>query len=301
MAKRFKIPKTIHYCFGLRADFGGMPWGLSHYACVRSAIERIRPERVLLYYEHEPTGEWWDLTRPLLDLVHIRAPREIFGNVVEHPAHRADVVRLERLLDEGGIYLDADVLVHRSFDDLLSQSVVMGAEGRDSSWGVANAVILAEPGAAFLRRWYETYRSFRGAPGRYWNEHSVVIPSQLAQRHPDEIRILPYDAFYWPLWSEAHLRWMFESARPIETLPHAYANHLWEQKAKRYLLGLTPGEVRARDTNFHSWVQPFVAGLPDEFGADAAEPPERKMGLGEIMLGPPRMQARRMLRLLKGA
>jgi mannosyltransferase OCH1-like enzyme len=66
--------------------------------------------------------------------------------------HRADIVRLERLLEVGGIYLDADVLVHRDFDDLLHHSTVLGKEGVKPQYGLCNAVILSRPEAPFLRR-----------------------------------------------------------------------------------------------------------------------------------------------------
>ena len=113
------IPKVLHYCFGMSRDFGRKPWSLVHYVCLRSAVERLRPEKVLLYFEYEPTGPWWKLSRELVTLVPVKAPRRIFGNPVIHSAHRSDIVRLERLLEIGGIYLDADVFVHRDFDDLL--------------------------------------------------------------------------------------------------------------------------------------------------------------------------------------
>jgi hypothetical protein len=43
-----RIPKILHYVFGMDYDFGGKPWSLVHHVCLRSAIERIKPERVLL-------------------------------------------------------------------------------------------------------------------------------------------------------------------------------------------------------------------------------------------------------------
>src|ERR1700733_2560707 len=114
-----RIPKTLFYCFGFDATFGGKPWSLVHYVCVRSAIDPLRPQAVFVYYDHEPKGVWWEETLKLVQAVKIRAPREIFGNRLAHAAHRSDVVRLELLLRHGGIYLDADVLVHRGFDELL--------------------------------------------------------------------------------------------------------------------------------------------------------------------------------------
>lgn len=293
-----RIPKILHYCFGFKENFGGKPWGLSHYACLKSAVERIKPDVTYMYYEYEPSGPWWDVTLPLITPVKMKAPREIFGNPVDHPAHRADVVRLEKLIEYGGIYLDADVLVQRSFDDLLENSVVMGAEGKGAGWGVANAVIAAEPGAPFLTRWYEEYRTFRGQGRKHWNEHSVKLPLKLAKEHPEEITILPYTAFFWPLWTETHIRWIFESNKPI-SLDNTYANHLWEQKAGLYIQGLTPGEVRRVDTNFNKWVRPLVADLPDDYGGGPAEPVVRRTPPLAIVGGLAMMYARQAKRSLE--
>src|SRR5262249_28035040 len=46
-----------------------------------------------------------------------------------------------------------------------------------------------------------------------------------------------------------------------------YANHLWESFSwADYLRYLTPARVRRIDSNFHSWVRPLIADLPDDFG-----------------------------------
>jgi hypothetical protein len=249
----------------MKADFGGKPWSLMHYVCVASAIRHLKPEAVHFYYEYEPSGPWWDLTKPLVTPVKIEAPREIFGRPVSHPAHRAGVVRLQKLIEHGGIYLDADALVQRSFDDLLENSVVLGREGSDTTDpAMADAIILAEREAPFLKRWLNEYRWFRGDEG-YWGEHAVLVPARLAREHPEEITVLPSTAFFWPLWSEGHMQWMFDSADPIPTTD-VYANHLWESFAWPYVSRLTPGKVRARDTNFNRWARPYLEGLPDDFG-----------------------------------
>jgi hypothetical protein len=256
----------LHYCFGFDPNFGGKPWSLVHYVCVKSAIERIKPTEAYIYYEYEPTGVWWQETRKLLNPVKITAPREIFGNPLMHVAHRADLVRLEVLIRHGGIYLDADVLVHQGFDDLLDQSVLMGEEGVNAQWGLANAVILAEPCAEFLKRWHAEFRRFRsrGEDG-YWSELSNQIPLGLSKLHPNEITVLPRTAFFWPLWTPEHLKLIYG---PPSVERSTLANHLWESKAwEPYLEHLTPGKVRRIDSNFHYWARPFVAEFADEYGA----------------------------------
>jgi hypothetical protein len=181
-----RIPKILHYVFGMASDFGGKPWSLVHYVCLKSAITRIAPDQIFLYYEYEPTGAWWDLSCDLVTAVKITAPQSIFGNPLTHVAHRADIVRLQTLIECGGIYLDADVFVHRSFDDLRNEQAVLGEEGSD---GLANAVILAEQKSTFLRRWLEQYRTFQGGPPgtKLWNLHSVHLPKKLALTYPAEV------------------------------------------------------------------------------------------------------------------
>lgn len=250
-------------------DFGGKPWSLVHYACLRSAVERIRPRDVFFYCEYEPTGPWWELSRPMVTVKRMDAPRAVFGNPLQHGAHRADVIRLEKLLSLGGIYLDADVFVHRSFDPLLGNATVLGEERvAGNVVGLCNAVILAEAGAPFLSRWYSEYRSFRSeGHDSFWDEHSVVIPYQLSKKHPDEVTVLPHYAFFWPTFMEDDITRVFDSSEPID-ISLAYANHLWESPAwNRYLEYLTPKQVRSVRSNFHDWARPMVEGLPDDFGA----------------------------------
>jgi hypothetical protein len=53
-------------------------------------------------------------------------------------------------------------------------------------------------------------------------------------------------------------------------MTNAYATHLWESLAwEPYLEDLTPGQVRAVDTNFHYWARPMLETLPDNYGRSA--------------------------------
>jgi hypothetical protein len=201
-----------------------------------------------------------------------KAPREIFGNPLLHAAHRADVVRLVSLLSLGGIYLDADVFVHRPFDQLLANPAVLGEERVEGAIvGLCNAVILAETGAPFIEKWRAEYKWFRSkGHDEYWDEHSVKVPYGLAQRFPSEITVLPYSAFFWPTFRTSDLALIFESPQGLD-LSAAYATHLWESPAwSRYLEHLTPSRVRAVQSNFHDWARPMMEGLPDSYGAPTA-------------------------------
>ena len=93
-----RIPRVVHFIFGLSADFGGKPFGLVHHVVIKAAIHAIKPDVVYFHHAHEPRGEWWDQTRPLLALRRVKPPNSIFGKPVRRFAHQADVLRLELLL-----------------------------------------------------------------------------------------------------------------------------------------------------------------------------------------------------------
>ncbi|MGO4704442.1 glycosyltransferase family 32 protein [Microvirga sp. 2MCAF38] len=257
-----RIPRHLHFCFGLDPTYGGRPWSFIHYLCVSSALAHIKPDHASIYVEYEPSGVWWELTLQKIRCEKIEAPREIFGNPLLHYAHRADVVRLEKLLQHGGIYLDVDVFVHRDFDDLLNHSAVLGEEEVNGYRGLCNGVILAERGAEFLRRWYEEYRWFRSkGQDEYWAEHSVLVPYQLMQSIPAQIKVMPPDAFHWPTWSNEDLELIF-GAPTVRNVRGQYANHLWEALSfDRYLKHITPDTVRRGGSSFDRWAIPYVDEL----------------------------------------
>lgn len=122
-----RIPKIVHFVYGLKDPEPQLD--LIQYLSIKSAYEVIKPEKIIFHYHYMPTGEWFDLIRPLLTLRQVDIPTKIFGNRVDHYAHRADVVRLEALKEFGGIYLDLDVIMLKSLDHLLDEQFAMGQEG----------------------------------------------------------------------------------------------------------------------------------------------------------------------------
>lgn len=279
------IPNILHFIFGMAPDFGGKPFSLVHYLAIKSAVELNRPDAAWMHYEYEPEGEWWDRARPLLRLNQVKAPGEIFGNRLHHVAHQADVVRLEVLKNTGGVYLDLDTISVKPVRDLLGNSFVIGQEMRapfvprntrqkikhairkrvglekkkpEQATGLCNAVLLSEKDGAFVTWWLDSYQSFRSkGRDRYWNEHSVRVPEQLAVRNPDQVTILEPQAFHYPLYNEAGLRAMFEENH---LFPRAYLHHLWESFSwDRYLAGLDPNDLKQRDTTYSRLARPFLS------------------------------------------
>jgi len=245
-------PNEFHLIFGLRPDFGGKPFALIHYLTVVSCYYVNKPNRINFYYMHEPTGIWWERAKPYLTLIPIQPPKEIFGNPIFHHAHMADVLRLQILLEKGGIYIDMDVLCLRPFKHLQDFDMVLGEE---FGVGLCNAVILAKPGAEFLQRWLAAYKSFSHDD---WNSHSVRLPRQLADEMPEHIHVVNHRKFFWPMYWREHLLEFF--LRPGSSFSkESYCVHLWESITWHFHLGqLTPDQIWELNSEFCLLARPYI-------------------------------------------
>lgn len=222
-------------------DFGGKPWSWFHHMAVVLAATVNGHPPLLFWHEHEPSGQWWDASRPYLTLQKIAAPTEIFGRPLVHPAHRADVVRLQVLLDHGGTYIDSDVWCLKPFADLEHVGWWMGRQGR--SYGLCNATMGGHAQAAFARAWLDSYATFRSrGHDRHWDEHSVRLPLRLARKHRDLVTVFPDDWFFAPLWGEiADVFKPTTDRGPL--LGNSYSVHLWESASWGWLAPMGPDGI----------------------------------------------------------
>jgi len=250
-----RVPNIIHFCYGFRPN---APFGLLEYLAVRSARDVNAPDAIYFHCGHEPSGPWWERVEPMVTVIRIKPPTEVFGRPLCHHAHQTDFCRLEVLIRYGGIYLDSDTLCLRPFGDLRRHECVMARQG---DRGLCNAVILAMPMARFLVEWRETFRMFRSR-GRdvHWDEHAVRIPGRLA-REPglrDHIHVLDGKAFFYPTWHEMEA--LFESS-DRSLFAESYCVHLWSTATReRWLSRVTPEYVAASDSNFAFFARRHLEG-----------------------------------------
>lgn len=140
------IPKLIHYTW-----FSNEPFPETIQNCMDS-WHRIMPD-----YEFV----WWDAQR-------IKEIHSIWlDECLEHKkwAFAADIVRLYAVYHYGGIYLDTDCFIYRSFDDLLQESCFIGKEGSIHVEGQSTQMYLtshcfgAEKGNTFIGRCLSYYEN----------------------------------------------------------------------------------------------------------------------------------------------
>jgi hypothetical protein len=195
------IPRVFHFVYGLRPQLE--PFPLMHYLCLRSCLDVNAPERIDFHTLDLPWGPWWDLIRPWLNVRGVEPSRFIEG----HPAycgsaegrlisrnrlqyaHHADFIRLEILLEEGGVYADIDTLFVEPIPaGFFHESFVMAPEGfrvalddGTTMETLCNALMMSAPEAEFAQTWYE--RMFAVFDGT-WNRHSCLEAGLLARTTP---------------------------------------------------------------------------------------------------------------------
>lgn len=133
-----KIPKIIHYCW-----FGG-------------ELPPKMKENVLMWQRMMPSYKFICWNDSNFDTIINPYVAEAYDK--GKYAFVSDVARLYALYNIGGIYLDTDVEVLRSFDDLLDEDGFAGFEG---SGRVATCVIGSKKANILIEMWIESYKDRR--------------------------------------------------------------------------------------------------------------------------------------------
>ena len=129
------IPKIIHLCW-----LSGEPFPADIQACLDT------------WKEHLPDYEIWLWDTKRFDVNSTEWTKQAFDN--KKYAFAADYIRLYALYNYGGIYLDSDVIVYKSFDDLLHLPYFIG---NDQIRAFEAAVIGAEKGCAWIKDMLDSY------------------------------------------------------------------------------------------------------------------------------------------------
>lgn len=245
-----EIPNIFHFVF-----LGFTPFMYTHYLAVLTCLIVQRPTTLYLYTHHPPQSKWWEAIQkhPLFSIVKqetVELPRHIFGNPIEKYQHMADVIRLEKLIERGGVYLDLDVISFQNLDVIrqnplhIKKGCVMGIQTPNTKFmGLCNAVILARPQAPFLQRWYQEYKSFRKTR---WDYHSVKLPYVLSQLLPQQIQTLGSNFFFPISWEEPAF---MENTSLHRKVSSSYLVHIWHSEwSKTVLKNEGPWLLQKRST-----------------------------------------------------
>lgn len=275
-----RIPPVVHFVFGLKAQTE--PFHLLHYIAIESCRQVLQPETIYFHYLHLPYGVFWELARPHLTLVSVELSAEVLaadyrGGLVPEVyryAHHADFVRLDALIEHGGVYADIDTVFLRPFSEaLLAAPFVIGREGpvRDERSGelrpsLCNALMLAAPGSAFASTWRQR---MGGELNGTWSNHSGFLAESLSRELPDEVLVEPERSFFpVPSGSAEDLKRLFSPGELdlSESFTLHLWSHLWWHEWRRDFSRVSGADftiesIRARDTALNRLLRPYLPSL----------------------------------------
>lgn len=166
------IPKIIHYCW-----LSGDPYPEKEKVCMNSWEKYLSDYEFIL----------WDLKR--FDINSSDWVKQAYKN--KKYAFAADYIRLYALYNYGGIYLDTDVEVVKSFDELLSLPYFVGKEVNDY-WEllIELGAFGAEKGCTWVANCLDYYknRDFEYGFGKY---NTTVLPLIMNQILSKKFYLLP--------------------------------------------------------------------------------------------------------------
>ena len=240
------IPKIIHLCW-----LSGDPYPGMIKTCLRS-WKRVLPDYEVMLW-----------TRDNFDTEAVTYVREAVS--VRKWAPAADYIRLWALYNFGGIYMDSDVFVRKSFDDLLEYDVFSAVErftADPSNVGIQAAVLGSVPKHPFIAacmKYYEENPYFL-PDGSYANQ-KLTAPMWFAQaavpfgfKYSDERQLLENRGLILPSSDiPSSLINVPTSARAIHCCNgdwNIWAKRKFRQKAYRKLLPLLLLRLEGHDRVF---------------------------------------------------
>lgn len=185
------IPKIIHLCW-----LSGDEYPDSIRKCLDS------------WHEHLPDYDIWLWDTKRFDIHCTKWTEQAFAT--KKYAFAADYIRLYALYNYGGIYMDSDVVVYKSFNDLLQLPYFIG---EDAVHCFEPAIIGAEPHQEWIKVVLDRYEglefinpdgsyNMRGLPVVFHNRlasryqfRKVSMPLNVKDYQFDGLNIFPSDYF----------------------------------------------------------------------------------------------------------
>ena len=171
-----RAPNVVHFIYPHTERT--RPWSVINTLAVRLAMKHhdgpIKiwtndPSKIPLPENHEQTAR--------ILIVQVDLPTHLDGVEIYWPQYIADVMRLQILHEEGGIYMDTDMLLLKPLHEYLTDKLVLSWEvaSRES---ISNALMISPAKNAFIAEWLR--RMPEALQSYTWATGGVILPEQLS-------------------------------------------------------------------------------------------------------------------------
>lgn len=263
------IPKLLHFIY-LRKDKDSFHFMMSHYLSLKSNIEVLNPEKVILWTNDAPYERNWfkQILQEYGELIEIRDTpliSEFMGKEIPHISHQADILKAFIVRDFGGIYSDLDSIAINPFPEefyesnvpIMSPEVFEGKEV-----GLCMGYFMAPKGAEFFKLILDEYVDY--TPDCNWGEFAVIRPLRIWNSNRDLVKVIPGEMLEPIYLNYVDREELFHLDR-FDKVKDAYQLHLWENINKPTMKYLTPASIRENNSTYSQAVRNY---LPDNITFD---------------------------------
>ena len=216
-----KIPNIVHFVRLVQAEsttgVSEFELDFSRFVAVYSAYYHLKPDKIYIHTNAEVENLRYRLAKSTepqlqalarletLEFKHQDPPaKTTSGLEIEKLAHKSDFLRTSVLREHGGIYLDSDCYVLRSFDSL-RRSGFHAILGQQEDGTAGNAMMMTVPDSDLITAFDRLQDAvFDGE----WTTHSIKLLTALARDfsfREGEVLSLPREAIYPVGWAQADI------------------------------------------------------------------------------------------------
>lgn len=237
------IPKIIHFIYP--ATDKTRPWSIVNTISVKSAIE-LYPDHSVFIWTNNPH---LIPNLPGSIIIFRELPTHIDEAEISWPQYVSDVMRLQILLEHGGIYMDTDIINLRPFTPIDDCVLTFCWETLDCN-SICNAMMISPKGNKFIKTWLDRMPAAMSHPT--WAYGGVVLPYEMT----NDPSLEPYysslsSKVFCPL--DLSKNWMFDPALKQEAkkrIADSYAIHVFETFWRDIVKDITPEWIEKNDCLF---------------------------------------------------
>ena len=223
------IPNIFHFI-----NIGPREFNLLHFMSIYSAYKLNNPDKIYLYQDHEQENNiYYEILKDIVTFEFVQSPTEINGITLDSYQYKADIIRMNKLIEIGGIYMDLDVISLKPILKFLDYHIVLGSELSDNPnttnleefKSITNAIILSEPNNEFMKEWLRQMPD--NIENKPWAYHAVCLPKNILLDDMYNVHLEPSKTFMPFCFRNPYIFDNYQKYM-IDNLDDSHTMHLWE-------------------------------------------------------------------------
>lgn len=266
--------RDIHYVW-LGSNTHEMTF--TQYLSIVSSMMYCKPSSINIWSEVDFTGQYYEILQKYISVHRIERNTKIYENDIVYTELHAwsDIYRNMIMYEYGGIYCDFDILWCKDITPLLENidTFAIAEQGINGREGCNMGVMIGNKNHNFCRHYLELFQKY----GEYEQKNHIALystsyPKQIANMLKDQMTILPYTTFHWPLYHTNSIRWFYFDVPDNENrlvdplsgqsssdrLLDNYAHHCFGINHKGIQEYITEDFILNQDTSFTRKAKPVV-------------------------------------------